>query len=285
MYAATVPRLILRSAAAACLLLSLVANLRGQCKNSSGGSIVANPNRPTVADPAEITQYGVLELEYGWEHAWHGQGGRENNFGGLLKFAVLCDLELRWESASFLDLKDGTGVRRGVGDSWIGAQYRFHHQSVHVPTLAFSYALKAPSASVQKGLGSGLVDHQFKFLATKDVRGARFDINASCFLIGRQSAGGFDHKVEANLSFSHPIKGKLGITGEVYADTRSNPVTPGFVSNLWALTYNVRPRLVIDAGLDVGLTSGSPHRKRFVMGFVYSLTDLYSGRRKRTKAN
>ncbi len=29
-------------------------------------SMAANPNRPTVANPADITQYGVLELEYGW---------------------------------------------------------------------------------------------------------------------------------------------------------------------------------------------------------------------------
>ena len=33
-------------------------------------SIVANPNRPTVADPADITQYGVLELEYGCDRVW-----------------------------------------------------------------------------------------------------------------------------------------------------------------------------------------------------------------------
>lgn len=30
-------------------------------------SIAANPNRPTVANPADITQYGVVELEYGWD--------------------------------------------------------------------------------------------------------------------------------------------------------------------------------------------------------------------------
>jgi hypothetical protein len=28
--------------------------------------IAAHPNRPTVANPADITQHGVLELEYGW---------------------------------------------------------------------------------------------------------------------------------------------------------------------------------------------------------------------------
>jgi len=36
-------------------------------------SIAANPNCPTVANPAHITQYGVLELEYGWDQVWPEQ--------------------------------------------------------------------------------------------------------------------------------------------------------------------------------------------------------------------
>jgi opacity protein-like surface antigen len=278
-------RLALRLAAAACALLLFRGNARAQCSAPPAGSIVANPNRPTVADPADITQYGVLELEYGWDHVWHGQGSRENNFGGLLKFAALCDLELRWDSVSLLDQKDALAVHRGIGDNRLGAQYRFHHQSAHLPTLAVSYALKIPTASVEKGLGSGRVDHQFKFLASKDVQKIHFDFNTSYFLIGRQAVSGFDQNLELNLSFSCPIKGNLGLTGEIYHDTRLNSATPGFASTLWALTYKVRPRFVIDSGLDVGLTRGSPHRKRWVIGFVYSLTDLYSGRRKRSKTD
>src|SRR5258706_15901885 len=45
-----------------------------------------NPNRPTVANPADITQYGVLELEYGWDHGWPTSGQRFTDAGGLLKF-------------------------------------------------------------------------------------------------------------------------------------------------------------------------------------------------------
>src|SRR4029077_16135876 len=39
-------------------------------------TIQANPNRPTVANPADITQYGVLELEYGWDQSSLGAGAR-----------------------------------------------------------------------------------------------------------------------------------------------------------------------------------------------------------------
>ena len=253
------------------LCLLLPANVLGQCPTAPQGVIVANPNRPTVADPADITELGVLELEYGWERDWRGGGQRGNAFGGLLKFAVLCDLEIRWS----MDDLVGERGRRGIGDNRIGAQYRLHRQTGRLPTLAVSYALKVPTASEEKGLGSGQNDHQLKFLASKDLRGTHFDFNAAALWIGRPLSLGYDRNAEGNLAFSHPVRGDLGLTGEIYGDTRLNNATPGFISTLWALTYKFSPRLVVDAGLDVALTAEAPHRKRFVFGFVYSLGELY----------
>src|ERR1700692_1739715 len=60
----------------------------------AANSIAANPNRPTVANPADITQYGVLELEYGWDRLWPGLGVQQTSVGGLLKFGMLCDVEV-----------------------------------------------------------------------------------------------------------------------------------------------------------------------------------------------
>src|SRR5262249_6924885 len=74
-------------------------------------SLNANPNRPTVANPADITQYGVLELEYGFDHFWNEADQRETSFGGLVKFAVLCDVELRWNTTSYLWQTDSTGTQ------------------------------------------------------------------------------------------------------------------------------------------------------------------------------
>jgi hypothetical protein len=223
----------------------------------------------------------VLELEYGWERDWFPGAVRGYSFGALLKFAAACDLEIRWS----FDPLVAQGSQRGFGDNWIGAQYRFRRQTARVPTLAASYMAKIVSASAAKGLGSGRVDHEFKFLASKDVRGTHFDFNASALLIGRPLARGYDHHSEINLAFSHPLRGKLGLTGEVYGDTPLNRVTPGFVSNLWALTCTVTPRLIVDTGIDVALTRDAPFHKRLVVGFVYSLAELYPHIRRRLKGN
>ena len=247
-------------------------------------SIAANPNRPTVANPADITQYGLLELEYGWDRQWPEEGVQQKSVGGLLKFGLFCDVELRWNTTSFLSQTDASGTHRSFGDNWLGPQIRVYRQTKRVPTLAFGYAVKIPSASTQDGLGTGNVDHAFTFLASKDIARFHFDFNITQFLIGRPNTSGFDKNQQLNLAFSHVIWRRLQFTGEFYGETRLNQVTQGFASSLWALTYTVVPRLVIDGGFEVGLTSGGPHRHAFV-GATYSIANLYPGwRRKRSSS-
>lgn len=259
--------------------LAVPVSLVAQCSSAPQGEIRANPNRPTVADPADISEYGVLELEYGWNHEWLGEQTRENDFGALLKFAVFCNLEIRWSP----DTVVSQGGQTGFGDNWIGAQYRFYHQGRTVPAMAVSYAAKIPSANATQGLGTGRVDQQIKFLASKDVGATHFDFNASALVIGRPAGGGHDTAAEIDLAFSHPVWEKLALTGEIYTDTRLNNSVPGFTSTLWALTYTFTPRLVVDAGMDTALTPNAPFRKRFVAGFVYSLAEVYPSLRRRLR--
>ena len=233
-------------------------------------SIAANPNRPTVANPADITQYGVLELEYGVDHLWLEGSVHQTSLGGLLKFGLLCDLELRWTMGSFLSQADSTGTHSTFGDNWLGPQIRVYRQTKRVPTVAFGYALKIPSASTDNGLGSGRVDHDFGILVSKDIAHVHFDFNATHFWIGRAGASGFDQNDQVNLAFSRSIHGGLGF----------NQRTPGFASSLWALTYTITPRLVIDGGFEGGLTSGGPHRHIFA-GLTYAIGNLYPGWRHR----
>jgi hypothetical protein len=60
------------------LLLATAKSAAGQWMGKQTGcytdSLAANPNRPTVSNPAHVTQYGVLELEYGWDRLWPEAG-------------------------------------------------------------------------------------------------------------------------------------------------------------------------------------------------------------------
>ena len=239
-------------------------------------SMQANPNRPTVANPADITQYGVLEVEYGWDHLWPYHDVTQTSAGGLLKFGLLCDVELRWNTTTFLSQTDPTGTYRTFGDNWFGPQIRLYRQTKRVPTLSLNYALKIPSASTAGGLGSGRVDHALTFLASKDIAKFHGDFNVSELWIGRPGAPGFDRNQQMNLAISHGLIGGLQAQGELYGDTRLNATTPAFVSSLWALAYTVTPRLVVDSGYELGLTAGGPHRHVFA-GLTYSIANLYPG--------
>jgi hypothetical protein len=247
-------------------------------------SIVANPNRPTVANPADITQYGVLELEYGWDQPWKKEGSQARTLAGLLKFGLLCDVELRWGTTSYQWQTNGGISSSGTGDNWLGPQIRFYRQTERVPSMAFSYSVKIPTAAAQNGLGTGRVDHVFTLLASKDIAHFHFDFNATQFLIGVPNASGFDQNQQVDLAFSHVVYNGLQFTGEFYADNRRNQTTPGYTSTLWALSYTIVPRLVVDGGFEEGLTSGAPHLHEFV-GATYSLGNLYPGWRRRRSAS
>src|SRR5215467_9529058 len=151
--------------AVAAFALCLLAASTGtaQCPDTPKDGIVANPNRPTVANPADITQYGVLEVEYGFDHVMGLQQERENNLVGLFKFAATCNLEIRWDTDTLLRQSFAGMTQIGFGDNALGFQYRFHHQTKFVPSLAISYSLTFPSANVAKGLGTGKYDHQIRF--------------------------------------------------------------------------------------------------------------------------
>ena len=263
---------------------SAVAQWMGKQTGCYADPIAANPNRPTVSNPAHVTQYGVLELEYGWDRLWPQEGIHQTSAGDLLKFGLLCDIELRWNTTSFLSQTDASSTHRTFGDNWLGTEIRFHRQTARLPTMAFNYAFKVPSASTENGLGSGRVDHSFTFGASENIAHFNFDFNFTQFLIGRPTGSGFDENQQLALAFSHAILGGLQFAGEFYGETELNPATPGFTSSLWALTYTVVPRLVIDGGFEVGLTSGGPHRHVF-FGATYSIANLYPGRRRRPSRN
>ena len=249
--------------------------LSAQCPGKPKDGIVANPNRPTVADPADITQYGVLEVEYGYNHVMGLQRERDNNLVGLFKFAATCNFEIRWDTNTLMRQSLSGTTQTGFGDNALGFQYRFARQKKYFPAMAIGYSLTFPSASVSKGLGTGKYDHQIRLYVSKDILGVHFDFNTAYFFLGRPSSGGTDQNGEMNLAFSHPIYKRLQFTGELYGDMRFNNGTPASANGLWALTYAVTPRLVIDAGIDHALTSAAPFRRNYFVGVTYSIADIY----------
>ena len=225
-------------------------------------TLTAVPNRPTITTTAETVQRGVIELEYGFELADGHQ-----NMNGLLKFGLFKNLELRFANNPF---ERDSGVT-GLTDTGLGFKWRVVTQKGNVPTISLLYTASVPTAT--NGLGTNAFGHSIQILVSKDFGKHHFDVNEGPQFVGRPQ-GGFDRNYFTSLSYSHPITEKLGWTGELAGFSKTNAATPASMVILGALTYNLKPRLVLDAGAFVTVNGNQP-RMVGLFGFTYAISDLY----------
>ena len=251
---------------AALLLVSTALSCRGQQQLVP---LTATPNRPTVTNTAETTQFGVLELEFGTSAA-----ARQQSLQGLLKFGLLRDLELDWAGNPWQH--DAPLHYAGVSDDSTGFRWRFLHQAKRKPTLTVQYSIKVPTAGPVEG--SGEVDHIVTLLGSKDLP-ARFhlDANLSYQWLGRPR-GGFDHNWLPAFTLGYSLTDKWGVAMEFSGATRANAAAPAVTQNLWAVSYTVKPRLVLDCAVQFRVAGNVP-QVAYLGGFTLSIADLYHHRR------
>jgi hypothetical protein len=267
-------------AVAALVVAGTYSNVRAQCPSEVGDHpIVASPTRPATTDAADVIQTGVVELESGWASGWPGGGVRQDSFGSLYKMGLFCNFEFRASTNAFQGQTnpDGGSVS-GMGDVWYSGQYRFVTQKKATPSISIIYAAKGPTASVTKGLGSGQMDQLVALAVGKPFGKTYWSFESKWIFSGRQDNSAIDKNAEISLNLVRPISRRFGIVGEVYGDTQKNSETPGFASTLWAVQYSVNARLILDSGIDIGITNGAPHKRVFA-GVSYAVGDLYSALR------
>src|SRR5467141_5094020 len=236
---------------------------QNQQKNQNTDEITAVPNRPTFASTAEMVQLGVFEIEYGFE-----AGKGHQNINGLLKWGAVKNLEL-WFLNNPVERDAGTA---GLGDSGAGFKYKLFPQRKARPTLAVLYVATLPTARPE--LGYGAMAHLVQILVSKDFGKHHFDVNEGVQFVGRQQLGGFDRTYFTALSYSHPLSGKWGYTGEIAGFSRQNATTPATMTLLNAATYSLSPRLVLDGGAYIAVYGQLPRFTVFA-GVTYSIANLY----------
>src|SRR6266849_1038517 len=234
-----------------------------QQKDQNPDEITAVPNRPTFASTAEMVQLGVFEIEYGFEAAKGHQ-----NINGLLKWGAVKNLEL-WFLNNPIERDAGTA---GIGDSGAGFKYKLFPQKKDRPSVAVLYVATLPTARL--GLGPGAMAHLVQFLVSKDFGKHHFDINEGVQFVGRPQLSGFDRRYFTALSYSRPLSGKWGYTGEIAGFSRQNATTPATMTLLNAATYNLSPRLVLDGGAYIAAYGQLPRFTVFA-GVTYSIANLY----------
>jgi len=226
----------------------------------------ANPARPTVATPATLTPVGYLQFENGTLYAT-GSSDFSSRFAinQVTKLTVTSRLQFLVQSEPFVHSGLGADKQINPGDVLAGFQAVLLPGHNARPTIAISY-FKHVYAGAAPDIDIGTPEHSVLLLISQDLAGFHFDING---MFNEQTdkpirRGQFGQ----TISISHPLK-KFTIAAEFWHFTQ--PFLKGnAVGNLWAVSYPVRKNLVVDAGLNRGLTSTSTQWEGFA-GFTYVL--------------
>lgn len=228
--------------------------------------VQANPARPTVATPATLTPVGYLQFENGalWAEDSPEFSGR-TGFNQVTKLTVHPRLEFLISSEPLV--YSGQNGSKSIDFSSVsaGAQAVLLAGEKTRPTISVSYIRTLHSGDAPD-LDIGTAQNSFLLLLSDDLHGFHFDING---ILNEQTEdrvrrAQFGHTV----SVSHALK-KWTISGELWRFTQ--PFLRGnAVGNLWAVSYQAKPNLVLDAGFNRGLTSTSTQWEAFA-GFTYLL--------------
>jgi hypothetical protein len=222
--------------------------------------IEVNPNRPTFATPANTTQAGVAELEWGLQRSTLRDDSTSFGTPTLLKFGLVKDFELRLGSPGFLRLAPaGDVATSGLGDLSLGVQWCYLHDGLFGTDQAVQVAHTFPTASASQGLGNGAPIDILTLIFSKDAGPFHIDVNLLESWIGLTPdlGGGRAKQTAGTVSITRNLSEQWSVTGELYA-IQATPVNDHIVSNLWCVAYKVSKRLVLDAGVDVGLSHGAP---------------------------
>jgi hypothetical protein len=266
-----------------------------------GQAPTANPGRPTVTNPATLPPVGYLQFEQGYLGSVNSpETASQYGVNQTAKIAVLSRLLLQEQTQPFAHSREvgEESSENGAGDVLLGAQAVLYlapsataetsktpqtapHRTIAMPTVALGY-LGRVHAGTAPDIDQGGYANSVLMMMSGDAGKFHYDTN---YIFNEQTATAGSETMRRaqfaqTLSVNHPVHSeRLQLAGEIYHFTQPMVhTTPGgefvaranAVDGLVALSYALRPNLVLDAGFSRGFTSTSTRWQSFV-GFTYLL--------------
>ena len=226
----------------------------------------ANPGRPTVSTPATLTPIGYLQFETGTLYAADSQQfATRASINQVTKFTVLPRLQLLALTEPFVHSTGNGSPDNRPGEVFAGLQGVLLPGHGHLPTVSASYIRRLYESPAPE-IDIGTFRQSAILLLSDDLLGFHFDVNG----IVTEQAEVHPRRAQygQTLSVSHAA-GRFTVSGELWHFTQ--PLTRGnAVGSLVAASYPLKPNLVVDAGLNHGLTGTSTQWEGFA-GFTYVL--------------
>jgi hypothetical protein len=144
--------------------------------------------RPLSTDDVGITDKGTFALETGFDAVSLGHHDRIYNPSLTLTYG-LCERMEVGVGGGYLFFHPKEGEKEsGFADTEMTLKYRLTNETPWIPSFGAKGALKVPTASESKGLGSGKADFNLKAIATKNLsKRLAVSINLGYTFIGEYS--------------------------------------------------------------------------------------------------
>lgn len=237
-----------------------------------------SPVRPTVSDSAQIQREGVLQIEYGGDFNFRSPEYRDQQTTPLgVYFAAGKRLRLDFEVDAVISQKDLTGMREtGIGDVNLGFNAIARDKPKERLAVAVAYSIKLPTASEEKGLGTGKIDHNLRLILHRAFGKTDYIFNAAYLNNGREDSNRRDSGAQTDFTVEHELSKKFDIAGEIYGNTIKENQPRG-IYLLGALVYKVNKRLYFDIGASPGFGRDAP-KVRIFAGLTIGVANLYGKR-------
>lgn len=218
---------------------------------ASTSSAVATP--PLVSGDVPTAQKGVLELYLGYQYLRDDEATEHELPGLELIYGLSCRHEISLETPFFL-LDRPSGSTFGLGDVELGTKYRLRGKPESDAGASLFAAVKLPTGSRRRGLGSGATDFELE---------ARWG-----WVIGRESVylnlgrswlgegGSLDPWFYSGV-WEHPVRENLNLLAEIYRETRDERGSPNTLASTLGMKWQFREKQRLNVSIGRSLRTGA----------------------------
>jgi outer membrane putative beta-barrel porin/alpha-amylase len=247
------------------------------------------PDRPDITNGTHIVDTGILQLEIGGIYTHSAADAHAVGTPITARLGVTEWLEARVGSDGLVTQTDGSISGSGLGNLQIGAKLRLWADPGGVPVLSILPTVNVPTASADKGLGTGSADYTVALLTGSDIgRHAHVDVNYGIGAIG--AGGGAPHFVQhlVSVSASDAVSDNWNPYVEAFwfsrQDSDGGPVT----AIDGGAIYELGARYALDGGVQVGVSGGAPAFAAFggisiIVGDVLGAHGVHARQRQRQR--
>lgn len=213
----------------------------------------ATPYRPTVSNPADLSEPGWLEVEFGLQRIKGGGDKQRDSFPALAKLAFTEDWGILVGGELAVRRTDMDDVHyKGGGDTIVMLKHR-------IPTVTEGVAwgieagFKSPTAN--DVIGSGKADYILNGIYSADFSGNHLDLNLGATHLGAINDGEGRAAYNWASAISRNLDEKWGVFGELSGIYQRG--APSLSQFMAGASYNFSKRVVFDAGASTGLVSAA----------------------------